>query len=228
MASRDKMLFYESIAEEFDKKMNFLETKRRLQIVFDDLLVDEPIKGSHFLDAGAGTGWFSKVAFEKGAQVTSLEIGERLLAVIAQKCASQLRVGSVLDLPFADNTFDYVLNTEVIEHTTDPQKAVSELCRVLKPGGTLVLTVPCKTWKFAVIIANLLKLRPYEGHENWVGYFQLKKWLNTCNMEIERYFGFNCIPIINRYTLPLLNATDKLGDKLGLLMVNIGVKATKK
>lgn len=45
-------------------------------------------------------------------------------------------VGSVLDLPFDDDTFDLVYSQAVLEHVTDPALAVREMVRVLKPGGT--------------------------------------------------------------------------------------------
>jgi SAM-dependent methyltransferase len=45
-------------------------------------------------------------------------------------------------LPFADESFDHVLCTEVLEHVPDPALVLSDIKRVLKPGGSLVLTVP--------------------------------------------------------------------------------------
>jgi SAM-dependent methyltransferase len=45
-------------------------------------------------------------------------------------------------LPFVDNSFDTVLCTELIEHLKDPQVAVQEMARVLKPGGYLILSAP--------------------------------------------------------------------------------------
>jgi SAM-dependent methyltransferase len=50
--------------------------------------------------------------------------------------------GGLRELPFPDETFDLVIFAEVIEHLTYPQIMVSELARVLKPGGALVLTTP--------------------------------------------------------------------------------------
>lgn len=51
-------------------------------------------------------------------------------------------VGDVCDMPFPDNHFDSVFLIEVLEHVHNPHKAVSEIYRVLKPGGILVFSVP--------------------------------------------------------------------------------------
>lgn len=49
-------------------------------------------------------------------------------------------VGDIHDLPFKDEEFDVVLCVEVLEHVLDPRKAIAEMKRVLKKGGTLILT----------------------------------------------------------------------------------------
>ena len=51
-------------------------------------------------------------------------------------------VCSALALPFADNSFDTVVSTEVLEHVPDPRLALREMRRVLKPGAHLILSVP--------------------------------------------------------------------------------------
>lgn len=50
--------------------------------------------------------------------------------------------GTLLALPFPDDAFDGVVLTEVLEHCTDPPRAVAEVFRVLKPGGLLLVTSP--------------------------------------------------------------------------------------
>ena len=51
-------------------------------------------------------------------------------------------ISSALHLPFADGAFDTVVSTEVLEHVPEPLRALREMARVLRPEGTLVLTVP--------------------------------------------------------------------------------------
>jgi SAM-dependent methyltransferase len=51
-------------------------------------------------------------------------------------------VGDVHHLPIADESFDMVVCTTVLEHVQDPKQAVAEMRRVLKTGGTLLLTIP--------------------------------------------------------------------------------------
>ncbi len=50
--------------------------------------------------------------------------------------------GSISDLPFADNSFDYILSTEVFEHLPTPARALEEIRRVARPGAHLIVSVP--------------------------------------------------------------------------------------
>ena len=225
---RNKMLFYDEFASEFEAKMNKYEMRKRLDLIYDEMLKPSEIANKYLLDAGSGTGWFSQRATERGASVVSLDVGENILAQVAMKCETKRVVGSVLEIPFPDNTFDVVVCTEVIEHTPNPRQAVTELCRVLKPGGILILTVPNQFWKWACVLANVLKLRPYEGYENWVGYNQLKRWVQTePRMQVKQHFGFNIIPCFVSFTYPLIDFFDRFGHSLGWAMVNIAIRAEK-
>ncbi len=228
MNSRDeKMLFYDTFAEQFDGKMNMYDTNRRLQVIFDELLTED-IRGRRLLDAGSGTGWFSKYAVMRGANVTSLDVGPNILAQVAKKCKSDRVVGSVLEIPFPGGHFDIVLSTEVIEHTPDPRQAIRQMHLVLKKGGVLVLTVPNRVWHPAITLANALKLRPYEGYENWVGWFELRKWLEEEGFEVIAMRGVHLFPFVLPFTYKLLTFFDRYGETIGPAMVNICLKAVKK
>jgi SAM-dependent methyltransferase len=113
--------------------------------------------GDMFLDAGAGFGRHAFEAARNGATVFALDYAADEVtmtratfgAMIEAKEIPASGFGGVLQgdatrLPFADNTFDRVVTSEVLEHIQNDVSAISELHRVLKPGGTLGVTVP--TW----------------------------------------------------------------------------------
>ncbi len=224
--SGDTALFYNDFAEDFDRKMNQYDLRRRLDIVFNELLPGD-IRGKRLLDAGCGTGHFSRSAAERGAKVTSMDIGERLLEKVAEKCETERIVGSVLQMPFEDNSFDLIISTEVIEHTPTPYAAVSELYRVLRPSGILALTVPNRFWKWSCILANALKVRPYEGMENWVGYGRLRKELEEAGFSIITYKGFHALPFQAASLHPLLAFLDAKGNLFGRFYINIATACRK-
>lgn len=223
----DKMYFYESFAEEFDGAMNMYDARKRVAVVFDELL-PEDLTGQSLLDAGCGTGWFSQRAVERGAEVTSMDLGEGLLAQVRKKCRSTCVVGSVLDMPFADATFDVVISSEVIEHVPAPLDAVREMHRVLKPGGLLVLTTPNKRWFFLIWLANKLKLRPYQGLENWVSWRTLKHTVQDLGFEIERMQGIHLFPFVIGFLHPVLDYFHRFSQPLGPVMLNMALRAKKK
>lgn len=225
----EKGLFYDRFASEFDRKMNMYDTEKRVRVVFEGLLKKGEVKGAKLLDAGCGTGWFSRRAVELGASVTSLDVGENLLNEVRKKCDTTRVVGDVTALEFKDNTFDVVVSSDVIEHTPDPAKAIKEMVRVLRKGGVLALTVPNRRWHFAVSVGNALKLRPYQGYENWVGWGELRRELEKNGLVVERQLGFHFIPFVISALYPVIDFFDRYGEGLlGRFMVNIGVRCVKK
>lgn len=223
-----KMHFYEKFAADFDSVMNMYDTRKRITVVFDELLAKENLQNRKLLDAGCGTGWFSAAAVKRGAKVTSMDLGKKLLKEVAKKCRSQRVVGSILDMPFAKNTFDYVVVSEVIEHVPDPDLALRECYRVLKPKGVLVLTTPNSFWYFFLLIARLLKLRPYQGLENWHWHGQLRRKLEKTGFSIEEMYGIHAFPFVFPVLNPVLDFLHLFKGFLAPIMVNIAVKCRKK
>lgn len=224
---REKMYFYESFAHEFDSKMNMYDTIKRVKVFFDECLKNEDLRGKQLLDAGCGTGWFSQKAAERGAIVTSMDLGENLLNEVAKKCETKRVVGSILEIPFNDNTFDYVISSEVIEHTPDPYVAIKEIYRVLKPGGIMVLSTPNQFWKWTLWIANKFNLRPYQGLENWSSYFKLKNECIKNGFIIEEIKGVHIIPFVHPITYRINDFFHRWNKILSPFMVNLVIKARK-
>jgi SAM-dependent methyltransferase len=112
--------------------------------------------GERLLDLGCGFGRHAFEAARRGADVVALDAGrdevEGVAATFAAMVeAGELRLGEVhtaavqgdaLHLPFADGAFDRVICSEALEHIPDDRAAMAELARVLRPGGSMAVTVP--------------------------------------------------------------------------------------
>lgn len=111
--------------------------------------------GDRVLDVGAGFGRHVFECARRGADVVALdyaqhevvETGATLDAMIEAGEIDGDRVTGVLrgdatKLPFADDSFDKVITSEVLEHVQDDVAAISEMVRVLRPGGMFAATVP--------------------------------------------------------------------------------------
>ncbi len=222
-----KAYFYDTIASEFDSVSNRYDTTRRLDVVYDELLGHLDLRGRTLLDVGCGSGWFSQRAAARGARVTSLDIGLRLLAETMRKCQTRPVAADACRLPFADGSFDVVVSSECIEHTLDPLQALRDICRVVRPGGTIVVTAPNQRWHFAVVIANLLKLRPYAGYEHWVSWRQVRRTVDAAGLTIECMRGIHLFPFVISALHPMLRRIDAYGERLGPAMVNIAMRARR-
>ncbi len=77
MKTFNKELFYESIAEEWEQKMNKPERNKRMKVVYKILLDKIPLKGKKLLDVGCGLGHFSLQAGELGAEVYGVDVGKK-------------------------------------------------------------------------------------------------------------------------------------------------------
>jgi len=221
-----KMYFYERFAKEFDSVVNMYDTTKRIKVVYEELLTQN-LHQKKLLDAGCGTGWFSQAAVERGAVVTSMDVGPKLLKQVAKKCESQRVIGSIMEMPFKTDTFDVVVSSEVIEHVPNPNQALRECFRVLKPGGSFVVTTPNRFWYFALAIAEKMKLRPYQGLENWSGFDQLQKELEEIGFTVEEAYGIHLFPFTVSLTHPILDFFHQFRKPLGSCMVNIAIKCRK-
>ncbi len=220
---------YDKLAGEsqWDEFANRFETDRRLDIVFNRLLADVPLAGKRFLDGGSGGGHFSAAACERGADVTSVDVGENLLAQVARRCDSTRVVASLLDLPFEDESFDVVMSTEVIEHTPDPAAALRSLARVVRKGGVLVVTSPCRLWQPVVRAATRLHLRPYEGYENFLWPRIAQRTLEAAGIVVDDNFGFNLLPLFKERLAGFHEIADRGGRLAPWLYVNFALRGHK-
>ncbi|MEO7555545.1 MAG: methyltransferase domain-containing protein [Acidimicrobiales bacterium] len=109
--------------------------------------------GDRVLDLGCGFGRHAYESRRRGAHVVACDLSLAELKDVAGMFAAMTAdepstaTGSCVNgdgtgLPFADGTFDRIIASEVLEHIPDDAGAVAELARVLRPGGTIAVTVP--------------------------------------------------------------------------------------
>lgn len=100
------------------------------------------VRGKRVLDIACGTGYGSAHMRQAGAAaVLGVDVSDAAIQEATRLYGSDYRVGSILDF---DNEapFDTVISFETIEHVEDYRRALANLRRLLKPGGTLLLSTP--------------------------------------------------------------------------------------
>ncbi len=132
--------------------------------------VIEWVSGSRrILDLGCGKGRFARLVKAENPQaaVVAFDLALamlRMAPVDLARCA-----GSMLQLPFRDSVFDSAYATESLEHAVDARRAIDELCRVVRPGGRiLVIDKNAAHW-------GKLKTPPWE---KWFRAGELRKLLS--------------------------------------------------
>ncbi len=137
------------------------ELRARIQASFDQAAADEEhfpstidpriyhvklirehlgsLSGKRVLDIGCGKGRFLRVFREQepAAEYWGLDISEEMLRFVPPEIHT--RRGSMTELPFEDAFFDAAYATESLEHAVEIGRAVSEMCRVVKPGGRIAI-----------------------------------------------------------------------------------------
>lgn len=111
--------------------------------------------GDRLLDLGCGAGRHAFEALRRGARVTAFDYDEAELKDVAAMASAMAEAGDIptpggnacargdgTALPFPDGSFDRIIAAEVLEHIVDDRAAIAELARVLRPGGTMAVTVP--------------------------------------------------------------------------------------
>jgi 2-polyprenyl-3-methyl-5-hydroxy-6-metoxy-1,4-benzoquinol methylase len=194
-SARDPRFFYDTIADRFESLDHPHDIATRLQVVFDELLGNVAMRDGRVLDAGCGYGAFSREARKRGARVlVSCDIARNLVLRASATTPSHGVASDACFLAFRDSTFATIISSEMVEHIERPVEAVTELARVLQPGGLLVITTPNRPWQGVVRMASRLRLRPFHGLENFLWWSELEAACVTSGLEILRHIGFHPWP----------------------------------
>lgn len=105
--------------------------------------LDPPGAEPRILVAGCGKAHEARyIHNELDGSLIGVDIGGEWDPDVATAPGLTLQIGSILDLPFEDGSFDAIFYHHVIEHVDDPAKSLTELARVLRPGGLIYVGTP--------------------------------------------------------------------------------------
>ena len=181
--------------------MSAYDTTRRVHVHIDEFLTDDMLIGRTALDVGCGLGFFSERLVQRGAVVTACDIGPGLVEQTRARAGCTALVADALDLvaTFGRNRFDVVVSSECIEHTPAPAQAIGQMVAVLKPGGQIVVSTPNRIWYPVVRLATVLKLRPFDGYENFSAWSSLRRTFADSGAPVIAERGLHLFP----FQLPL-------------------------
>jgi ubiquinone/menaquinone biosynthesis C-methylase UbiE len=114
--------------------------------------------GKSVLEIGLGQGTESEQIIRRGGRWSGLDLTPESTARVRERMRRRnlafdgLKVGSVLDIPYPDNSFDMVFSHGVLHHVPGIAQAQAEIARVLRPGGELVVMVYAK-WSLNYLLA---------------------------------------------------------------------------
>lgn len=142
---------------------------------------------SRVLDVGCGAGANLRLLSDLGLPgVVGLDLNLASIRFCREKGLGEIEQGDLRHLPFASESFDLVLATDVLEHVDDDQLAVEEIQRVLRPGGTALITVPAfpSLWGLQDEISH---------HHRRYRREALIETVRRGGLDIDRTFHFNAI-----------------------------------
>jgi len=163
--------YFDKVADQWDtmRKAFFSESVREKAMSTAKVL-----PGRVAADIGAGTGFVAEGLLKRGLRVIAVDQSEAMIHQMKNKFGGSAmidyRVGEAGAIPIEDDSVDYAFANMFLHHVEDPQSAIVEMARILKPGGTLVVTdLDRHDFEFLKI----------EHNDRWMGFRRsdVRRWL---------------------------------------------------
>ena len=167
----------------------------------------EDLAGRRVLDLGCGSGRFAEVALSTGAHVVAVDYSQAVEACYENLGAHphlDVVQGTVYELPFAPDSFDFVYCLGVLQHTPDPEAAFRALTRQVAPGGRIAIDLYPRFWRN--LIWPKYWIRPFTARIAPARLFGLVQRLVPALLPISRVLGR--VPRLGRqlrFAIPVAN-----------------------
>ena len=178
--ARDAVSYHDSIAPMWNAGYEGDTYAIRMRILAS--LIPSGTSGQRWLDAGCGTGTLSRwLARERGFSVVAIDASEQMLANAIPQAGVEYHKSDVSKTGLPAGSFDGVLSSSVLEYLPSVEGALREFHRLLKPGGTLVASVPNAAWSVRIPTKAVYWLtRPF-GRNRWHTYLDYSKHCYTAS-----------------------------------------------
>jgi 2-polyprenyl-3-methyl-5-hydroxy-6-metoxy-1,4-benzoquinol methylase len=177
-----------------------LEDEETYRVYFakklDDLQRYQP--NGRLLDVGCGTGFFLDAARQRGFDVSGVDLSPVPAEYVQRRLGLNIAVGSLYNFAAPSMAYDAVTIFQTIEHDPQPALLCQELLRILRPGGTLMVTTPAA--------------------DGFVARVMGKRWFGYRNVEHVSFFSRDS----------LRHALEQAGFEIELLEIEHGKRLTGK
>lgn len=219
--------FYETEAGAYDRRRWSSEAGRRMDQSQRDIVRDlaGDCHGKRVLEIGPGTGRFSVELTQSGANLYLTDIASNMLRVTRQRLReiglcerSYLVQADIRGLPFPSNSFDLAVAINVFSHLDAPIRSLSEVARVLRPGGALVVNFP-NLWSFYFPIGLIVNLRKRavlrDVYSHWYSIVEIRQTCDFAGLKLQQLMGQVHFPNSrsNALVLPVLTYLDRISRK---------------
>jgi len=152
--------------------------RKILERFIEDICRQVTDRRPRILDVGCGTG-ANLLMLSKYGDAEGVDVSEDALAFCRERGLEKVKLGAGEELPYDDGTFDLVTALDVVEHMDDDLAGLSEMRRVLRPGGRVLLFVP--TFMFLWGVQD-----DVSNHRRRYRLSELRRVLEQAGFEVER------------------------------------------
>ena len=172
-SAKDVQTFFERVATDWDTMRLAYYDERVIEKMREAAGITE---GSEIADVGTGTGFVAAGLAPRVKRVIGIDNASAMLRVARENLDTlgvsnaELLVGDLAELPLADNSVDAAFANMVLHHAVDPATMLEEMARIVRPGGTIVITDEVE--------------HPYK----WMREEHADVWLGFTPEQVEGYF----------------------------------------
>jgi SAM-dependent methyltransferase len=174
----NKLDYDRQVLKEFlEKQPPHLSMARAIEAIYYKPLL--PLKG-RILDVGCGDGFFAWSVYKRQIINCGIDIeGSLWPEAVRQNNYKEVKVYDGVHIPYPNGTFDTVVSNCVLEHVENLEDLLEEIHRVLKPGGSFIVTVATNKWGSKLLGTRLFGQR----YSNWFNH----KAVHRSNLSLERW-----------------------------------------